>query len=161
MSRRGPLAQLVEHRTFNPLVGGSNPPRPTTILFDVVLISSTTSVSPRKAGFLVKTPSDCQSTSQGKCGCDCGYQWGRGNPVPTSTPRRVYKMARALAVSLPLCRQREHPGIGSIPGGVARRGAEAVEQGPRVTGSGDQSERPQEEREAGARSAGHDVPGSG
>ena len=25
----GPLAQLVEHRTFNPLVVGSNPTRPT------------------------------------------------------------------------------------------------------------------------------------
>ena len=26
----GALAQLVEQRTFNPLVGGSNPPRPTS-----------------------------------------------------------------------------------------------------------------------------------
>ena len=29
----GSLAQLVEHRTFNPLVLGSNPRRPTIILF--------------------------------------------------------------------------------------------------------------------------------
>src|SRR5690606_6155628 len=28
---RGPLAQSVEHRTFNPLVDGSNPSRPTTL----------------------------------------------------------------------------------------------------------------------------------
>src|SRR5690348_8991250 len=27
----GPLAQLVEHRTFNPLVAGSTPARPTII----------------------------------------------------------------------------------------------------------------------------------
>ena len=27
----GTLAQLVEQRTFNPLVGGSSPPRPTKI----------------------------------------------------------------------------------------------------------------------------------
>lgn len=27
--RHGPLAQLVEHRTFNPLVAGSNPAGPT------------------------------------------------------------------------------------------------------------------------------------
>src|SRR5207249_9042796 len=29
---RGSLAQLVEQRTFNPLVGGSNPPRPTNLV---------------------------------------------------------------------------------------------------------------------------------
>ena len=29
---RGPLAQSVEQRTFNPLVEGSNPSRPTTFL---------------------------------------------------------------------------------------------------------------------------------
>src|SRR6516225_5740771 len=28
---RGPLAQLVEQRTFNPLVAGSNPARPTVL----------------------------------------------------------------------------------------------------------------------------------
>ncbi len=27
--QNGPLAQLVEHRTFNPMVVGSNPTRPT------------------------------------------------------------------------------------------------------------------------------------
>ena len=30
--QNGSLAQLVEQRTFNPLVGGSNPPRPTKLL---------------------------------------------------------------------------------------------------------------------------------
>jgi hypothetical protein len=29
----GPLAQLVEHRTFNPMVDGSNPSRPTSDSF--------------------------------------------------------------------------------------------------------------------------------
>ena len=29
------LAQLVEQRTFNPLVGGSSPPRPTNLLLGV------------------------------------------------------------------------------------------------------------------------------
>jgi hypothetical protein len=32
-SRRGTLAQLVEQRTFNPLVAGSNPARPTKEYF--------------------------------------------------------------------------------------------------------------------------------
>ncbi len=32
---RGPLAQLVEHRTFNPVVGGSSPPRLTILLNDL------------------------------------------------------------------------------------------------------------------------------
>jgi hypothetical protein len=31
----GALAQLVEQRTFNPLVGGSNPPRPTNQVKDL------------------------------------------------------------------------------------------------------------------------------
>lgn len=30
LSRSGPLAQMVEHRTFNPLVAGSIPAGPTT-----------------------------------------------------------------------------------------------------------------------------------
>jgi hypothetical protein len=29
VTNSGPLAQLVEHRTFNPMVVGSNPTRPT------------------------------------------------------------------------------------------------------------------------------------
>src|SRR5207249_11314355 len=36
-SSRGSLAQLVEQRTFNPLVGGSNPPRPT--IFSATYVS--------------------------------------------------------------------------------------------------------------------------
>jgi hypothetical protein len=32
LARRGPLAQLVEQGTLNPKVGGSNPPRPMTVL---------------------------------------------------------------------------------------------------------------------------------
>ena len=43
----GMLAQLVEQRTFNPLVGGSSPPRPTRITHRIAIkIKGLASVSP-------------------------------------------------------------------------------------------------------------------
>jgi hypothetical protein len=41
------LAQLVEQRTFNPLVGGSSPPRPTRITYRIAIkIKGLASASP-------------------------------------------------------------------------------------------------------------------
>ena len=43
----GMLAQLVEQRTFNPLVGGSSPPRPTRIIYKITIkIKGLASASP-------------------------------------------------------------------------------------------------------------------
>src|SRR3546814_17923374 len=63
-SRNGSLAQSVEHRTFNPLVDGSNPSRPTI------------PQKPRQGG-----ASACQATRSeerrvGKeCVSTCRYRW--------------------------------------------------------------------------------------
>jgi hypothetical protein len=59
-SSHGSLAQLVEHRTFNPMVEGSNPSRPTIksnflpLIFQQKLIVGIFAVIHRKSFLLAK-----------------------------------------------------------------------------------------------------------
>ena len=64
-SQPGPLAQMAEHRTFNPGVGGSIPPRPTKTQKNYQFSYESVQKSPRRSALLLpKTPQSGALTAE-------------------------------------------------------------------------------------------------
>ena len=61
----GPIAQRLVQRTFNPLVAGSNPARPTAILFNIAGWSSGLPRWPHKPNFGGSNPSPATTLRSG------------------------------------------------------------------------------------------------